>query len=775
MIVLLGTELDLAGQTILDAQTGEPIPLATIHTVDNPQIGTSSAEDGTFVLDIPIDTRIRISSVGFKPLTLAYSGSDQIILMEKQIALIEEIIIKPDEREAARILDLCVENRDKNAPWRQDFFQCLLYNKYRVDLLKDSLAAPNRLVRMLEKRIQGETVFFSESAMTYHFQKPDRIEEHIIANNVAGFDNAQFNFLPEQLVAFDIHQDFLDLLNRHYLLPVSRGSHRHYALHLEETKVHGQDTTWYIQFWPEKSSYDLLRGHIVIHSANYGIEEYRITNSKKDHQKFDIYHHFRQVDDRWFPDKIFSNVVLSDMGMNIDVLYDQKTYISEVQFDSIAIKVQDANRIDFAEGSLEDPNKIKKYRIEPLSTSDKTAIRNVSTTFDQLNVERKMDIIANLSFARFPLGKLDFDIARLFWSNQTEGYRPGVGLITNDNFSKRVELNAFAGYGLGDDQWKYGGGISVHLNRQQTASLYARYEREIEPITSYVITDASSAIIANFYSDELDNIRAYTTGLRGRLSNWRYDMQFRQSTNSPRYDYAYKKNQDALQDEFKFSEFNLNINFIRQKIVPFYSYELTIEEYHSTFLDFNFTVAPRDILQSNVEYVKADFFIKRPINFRHLGRVEIAAHTGIIWGDRPVNRLHVANGSNSGGIPYQMPYAFNTMEPFTHFADRYFNIFYNHRLFRLYQMRLSAPYLHLAQHSGWGALENPEDHFPEPLQDYRKGYHESGLILASILRYEAFSLLHMGLNVGGWYRWGKYATGQTDDDLVFKLGFSIHW
>ncbi len=775
LIALLTAIIFATGQTVLDAQTGEPIPLATIHAVANPEIGTNSGEDGTFILNVEVGTSIRVSSVGYKPITTAYSGTSLIVLLEKQLAQIEEIIIRPDETEAARVLRLCVDHRDLNAPWQRDHFQCLLYNKYRVDLLQDSLAEPTRLVRMLEKRITGQTIFFSESAMTYSFEKPDRIKEQIIANNVAGFKSAQFNFLPEQLVSFDIHQDFLDLLNRHYVLPVSKGSERHYALHLEETKIYQDDTTWYIQFWPEKSNYDLLRGHIVIHSDNYGIEEYRLTNNKKDHQRFDIYHHFRKFNGQWFPDKMFSNIVMTDLGLNINVLYDQKTYIDEVRFDSVRIQVADVNRIDFAEGVKENPDRIVDYRLEPLSPSDQLAISNVSSTIEDLKIEKKMDIIANLSFGRLPIGAVDIDITRFFWSNKTEGYRPGIGLITNDKLSKRFSLEVFAGFGLNDDQWKYGGGLTYHMNDQESASLYCRYEKEIYPISSYVIIDASSGIIANFYSDQLDDITAYTGGIKGRLANWSYDFNYKKTSSTPRYPYSFQKNADEILNNFEEHAFNLGLNYVRKKLVPFYSYEISIEEYHSTYLDLQLSYVPENLFNSNIEYFSSELFIKRPINFKHVGRIELAAHAGIIIGDQPINRLHIGNGSNSSGIPYQMPYSFNTMRPFSHFADRYINLFYNHRLIQLYQTRLSAPYVHIAQHSGWGFLENSFEHLPEPLIDYRHGYHESGLILASIVRYEAFSLLYLGLNVGAWYRWGHYSSGDTKDDLVFKLGFSIHW
>lgn len=774
---LLLSCLHLQGQMVIDALTGEAVAYANIQVVNDPEKGTSTAEDGSFSLNVSLGTELRFSSIGYKPQNQEYTGEDMIVLLEKQIAEIEEIVIKPDESEAARVIELCVANRSKNAPMHQPYFQCQLYNKYRIDMLQDSMTERSKLIRMLEKQIQGETVFFSESAMTYKFSHPNRVEEHIIANHVAGFEEAHFNFLPEQIVTFDLHQDFLDLLNRHYLLPISKGSKRHYALHLEETKIYGTDTTWYIQFWPEKSTYDLLRGHVVIHSDGYAIEEYRLTNNRKDYQNFDIYHHFSKIDGRWFPDKMFSNIVMSDPTLKVSVLYDQKTYVSDVAFDTIEIKIADANRMDYAEGARENPDRIRQYRSEPLSTTDTVAINNMSQTVDNLKIEKRLELIANLTFGRLPIGKVDLEVARFFWWNKTEGYRAGLGLVTNDYFNKRLQLNAFAGYGLRDKKWKYGGGITYHLNEQKSASLYAEFEQEINPISSYVVTGISSGILTNFYNDRLDDVRAYQVGVKGRLSNWSYDLGFESSTSTPRYDYAYQKQNEEPINVFDISEFKLRLNYVEKKIVPFYAYEIAIEDYHSSYLDLKMAYAVEDLLDGNMSYFRTELFAMRPMNFKHWGRVVLGVHTGFIVGDKPLSRLHIANGSNSSGIPYQLSYAFNTMKPFTYFADRYVNLFYDHRLFRLYQTRYSAPYIHIAQNSGWGELQHPEYQLlgDDEVLDYRNGYHESGFILESILRYEMLSILHLGFDVGAWYRWGPYSEKNVSDDLVFKIGLNLHW
>ena len=761
------------GQIVINALTGDPVENANVIVDGSDQGGTSTLADGSFSLNVGVGTIIRITCVGYDPLTTPYEGSQQIILLERSITELNEIVIRADESEASRIIELCVANRYRHAPKSRPFFQCELYNKYRVTLLNDSTQRPSGLVRMLERKITGQTAFFSESAMTYSFEYPDRVEEHITANHVAGFDQAAFNFVPEQIAAFDINKDFLDILNRQFLLPVSKGSARHYGLHLEEAQITDGDTTWYIQFWPDRGSYDMVRGHMVIHSDGYALKEYRIMNSRTEHQRFDFFQEFEQHNGEWFPEKIFYTVVMKDPVLGINVLYDQRTFVSNPTFKSLKINAASANRIVFDEGVAEHPELIESLRREPLSTDDSLAITEISQTVDNLKVEQKMNIIANLSFGRLPLGPVDIDVPRLFWFTQVEGYRPGLSLVTNDKFNEHWGLEAFAGYGLNDELWKYGGGAFVHLNENESATLYGRYEKEVDPIMSYVVLNTGTSILANLYNQEANYYEGLTAGIRGRVAHWSYDLNYKQWEIEPAFEYQYKNANDDLLSIYDRASVSLGIKYVKRKYVPFYTYEIVLEDLSQTYMDLNIEHSSNDIMNSDVGYTKADLFIAQPIHFKHLGKTEIGIHTGFITGDRPIDRLHIANGSNRSGLPYQLPNAFNTMAPFTHFADRYVNVFMNYRIGRIYQSQFSAPYVHVALHSGWGYLSDPEDHLPLPLNDYRQGYHEGGLYLNNLLRYEPFSIFQIGLSFGAWMRYGYYYTGGWSDNVALKLGLSM--
>jgi hypothetical protein len=760
-------------QQVIDATTGAPVPYASIQVVGSENRGASAAEDGTFRLDVADSTMIRVSCVGFKPQTIRFTGASTLVLLERVSSELQEVVITPDESEAARVIRRCVENRKYTAPTQYEFFQCILYNKYRADLLRDSTGNLTKVQRMLEKTLEGESIFFSESAMTYFYERPGKTYEEIVANHVVGFKTPDFNFLPEQFVAFDLNTDFIDLLNRDYLSPLSKGSERSYVLHLEEMHIDGADTSWHILFWPQSSQYDMLRGNVVITSDRYALEELRFTNDKRDAVRFDIYHHFRKWHGKWFPDQMFSNIIMADIGLGIDVLYEQKTYIDSVRFERIPIATKNANRIAFAERGKYDPTKIERSRVEPLTSDDSIAIGSVQATADKVNIEGKADLISNLSFGRIPVGPVDIDLYRTLYGNGSEGWRLGTGLVTNKRFSRHVTLDAYYGWGVEDHLSKYGGGISVNLNPEETVKAYIRYDREVVPVASYQIRDISSAIFAAYYSDAFEDAISYTFGLKGRFSNWVYNPYFQKRETTPRFPYLYQKEVDLTLSQFKYSIFGLNINYLQRKYLPYYDYDVVVSDVMSPYFEIEMSLLTKNVWGSNVQAFRTQVFYKQPIKLRRLGDVEIAVHAGSVWGDTPIDLLHVGNGTDTRGIPYETKYAFNTMAPFTYFAGHYINLFYRHKLIRLYLSKYSAPRVSVHQHSGWGYLRQKQDHLEIEAKDYRYGYHESGLGFEDILRYNVFSLLHIGINASAWYRWGPYTGPQFSDNFAWKVGLNL--
>ena len=77
---------------------------------------------------------------------------------------------------------------------------------------------------------------------------------------------------------------------------------------------------------------------------------------------------------------------------------------------------------------------------------------------------KRIEFIKKLGNGYLPFKYFNLDLRYLIKFNQYEGFRTGLGGITNEKFSKRYRLNGYMVYGFKDKRYKYsiGGGFRIH-------------------------------------------------------------------------------------------------------------------------------------------------------------------------------------------------------------------------------------------------------------------------------------------------------------------------
>jgi hypothetical protein len=76
---------------------------------------------------------------------------------------------------------------------------------------------------------------------------------------------------------------------------------------------------------------------------------------------------------------------------------------------------------------------------------------------------KKTEFLRQLGNGYYPTKYFNIDLRYLIKYNQYEGFRNGLGGITNENFSEKYRINGYVVYGFRDHVFKYsaGGGIRI--------------------------------------------------------------------------------------------------------------------------------------------------------------------------------------------------------------------------------------------------------------------------------------------------------------------------
>ena len=105
----------------------------------------------------------------------------------------------------------------------------------------------------------------------------------------------------------------------------------------------------------------------------------------------------------------------------------------------------------------------ESIRAIPLDPKEQRTYTWLDSLGTENNIDKKLKWFDALVQGKYRLGFVDWDIFKSIKSNQVEGFRPGLRLVTNDRVSKHFQVGGYAGYGFGDKKWKYNASIALSL------------------------------------------------------------------------------------------------------------------------------------------------------------------------------------------------------------------------------------------------------------------------------------------------------------------------
>jgi hypothetical protein len=393
-----------------------------------------------------------------------------------------------------------------------------------------------------------------------------------------------------------------------------------------------------------------------------------------------------------------------------------------------------------------------------------------------------MPYLDKLADAKFPVGKFDIDLKRIYSFNKYERSRWGLGLQTNEKIVKWMSLGGWAGYGFGDVHWKYGGFAEFYLDKYKEFTIRAAYDNDLrDPGHLLINRELDRNYLRRFLMYRVDAIESYSLSVKKRLGYLSAELTGRYETLTPKYDYALDYDGGHF-SRFTAREATLGLRYAyAERSAPFFGrYLSTGTKYPVLYA--RITAGMIESNDWNTNYLQAIGAIAWQKHINRIGDERFLLTGGKSWSDRtlPLSKLFAANGFVTNNTAIYTFGGMQTIRPYEYYTDRFVNFYWRHtfdrRLYKLespYVSFSSAPNVSLAHNVLWGRLDHPEAQqkvavaIPDPV------YHETGLLLNNILRLKYLNLYYITLNVGYFYHW----TGNLDVDkngrFVLGLGFEL--
>jgi hypothetical protein len=506
---------------VTDAKTGVPLT-GTAVFLTKTNVGTITDKDGKYRIETlaKADT-VTFSFIGYDSeshrILRGVSQTINVKLRQSAITLSEVVInrgknvYRNKNNPAVELIQKVIDNKSKNREEKFDFLQYKKYEKLQVALSnvtekfkKGALSGKFRFVFEnidTTKRIGNQVLplYIKEAISDHYYRKEPEATKEIVrdekSTNVDEYmDNkgisAHLDFLYQNINIYD--NEVLFLSNK-FVSPIANSAPVFYKYYIVDTLSVDNIKCIRLFFEPRNKADFLFHGYLYVTlDSAYAVRKIDMGLNKKINidwvQDIAITQDFDRFGGKsWLlsKDEISIDFGLSKNSMG---LYGQRTItyrdykINQPIDNKIFRGPQNIEQLEKASNS-EDYWKTKRY--VPLTESESKIYSTIDSIKRIPAFKRKMKILMLITDDYLDLGSVEIGPWDSFYSyNSVEGSRFRFGGRTTPVFSKALNFDGYAVYGLGDRSYKYLAGMTYSLSPRSiyvfpVKSIRVYYEKEV--------------------------------------------------------------------------------------------------------------------------------------------------------------------------------------------------------------------------------------------------------------------------------------------------------
>ncbi|WP_026715403.1 DUF5686 family protein [Flavobacterium daejeonense] len=806
---------------VKDSHSGKPLPFATITTNSGSSI---SDVDGKFSINFDSKTTFSsfyVSYLGYQIKKTDYQNGTAFysVFLTPLTAELKEVKIQ-NKNTALAIIQKTIALKDQNNPEKKlQSFEFKSYNKLIVSANPDSISGKidSAIVKRtrngvyikldstnykFKKTVSKRHLFQTEKVSQFQFGD-NKLKETVLGTKMAGLKQPLYEILSFNLQSFSIYDSKYELFETKYNSPITENSFRDYDYKLLDTIAISGRNSFMIYFKNKKKSKAKgLEGILYIDQHSYAVTKaiMRI-RGLLDISGSHEFEYFPE-ENLWFPTHKSFRII---KGKNDD---DIRIFGGTIQFDGDVennLKPRKKQPSDYIYLQSETynfdikrnitvsiPNSYFAVEIEKNALNkeesfwenyrkDAMDIRSQKTysELDSISVRRK--IAHRVQFGKkiingyFPIAFFDLDLRKIFSYNNHEGFRLGLGGVTNERLSKNFRIEGYYAYGTKDGIFKGSLGAAAKIDQKDNSWMGIAYTDDVREIAStwfsiekkpFKIYDPRPINISTFY-----NYVSWKSYFETRkIPKTESILELNHADITPKFNYAF------LYNEKRYTAYTMTTAMLSLQWSPLSDFMQTptgrieIEKRFPKFT-FQFTQSLGKLWENDFNFSKFDFKTEYEKKYLNGQKTALLFQAGYALGDIPLTHLYNTSPNNITKetviqrITFGGKNSFETMFFNEFFSNKYALFQFKHAFNRVTLFKKIKPSLVLVSRMAWGNLDHPEQHVGLNFKTLHNGFFESGIELNQIFN---------GLGLTTFFRYGPNQLPRFEDNLAIKLSYVLN-
>jgi hypothetical protein len=752
----------------------KPMPFVNIsfkHSVT----GTISDIDGTFILTTtkPTDTLL-ISCVGYQLINIPVKkGQEQHIelsLVPNSLTL-NEVIVRPGENPAFRILKKINERKKINNPERFNSYQYKAYNKLRLDMNNIDEKFKNQKIlndfKFVFDYMDSSEVFgknylpllISESVSKFYHQRNPFIEREVIeAFNVSGIENNTVSqFSGKMYQKLNVYDNFMTFFEPGFVSPISEFGRMYYKYYLEDSAYLDNNYCYKISFKPKRTQERTFYGYFWANDTTWAIKSVQLRvssdvnlNLLKD--MIAVQNYSKLNDTTWF---------LTNEELLIDFNLAEKTYgffgRKSAVYDSIILNQPIPEKIATltTDTYYEDTNVRKdstfwvENRKDTLTDQDAKVYKMVDSVKTVPMYKTVYNLVNMLVGYYYVVGPVEIGPYYTTYStNPIEGHRIRIGGRTSNAFSTKIMFGGHIAYGTKDEKFKYGGNIDYMFNTTPRVSLGGSFYHDIRQLgkssNAFLDDNILTSIFRRNPNNKLTMVDQYNAFFEKEWwEGFSNKLSFKYQTVFPTEYIPFKVVNtpgDTVQiGSISSSEFGISLHYAYREKFLTGKFERVSLGSRYPIIDLEVKYAPNGIFDSQYEFWNIKVQLSDKVLTSPAGFLKYRVTAGKIIGKLPYPLLELHEGNETYVFD---PWAFNMMNYYEFVSDEYVSIYAEQHFQGLFFNRIPLiKKLQCREVVGtkilYGRLSDKNKgvmEFPEGLNGMSVPYYEASVGIENILK-----------------------------------------